>query len=189
MWRCGACDDEVGEPAVVDLHADAGQLMVVVGSWACRGLGDERDRLQVHRPVEHHAGGDAVVVVVGQPGGRVVVAGRAEVRVVEVAAAREHAWPRVLRRAALAAANRSNSSRWPAGQYGAQVLDEPRPDVGVVGHDDDRRCASASVVGIGSPSGSDCSGQDDGHALPAPDRRGRGQLACRRSRRPTRGSG
>ena len=52
--------------------------------------GDERDRLQVHRAVEDDAGRDAVVVVVGESSGRVVVTGGAEVRVVEVAAALEH---------------------------------------------------------------------------------------------------
>ena len=130
---------EVGEPAVVDRHADADELTVADRLRPCRAPdGDERDRLHVHGAVEDHAGGDAVVVVVGEPSGRVVVAGGAEVRVVEVPAALEHRWPRPRRSVAVAAANRSNSSRCLRRAVRPEVLDEARADVGVVGDDDDR---------------------------------------------------
>ena len=45
MWRCGRLGDEVGEPAVVDPHADAGEpgsssrSVGLPSGWAMNGIG------------------------------------------------------------------------------------------------------------------------------------------------------
>ena len=82
----GRLRDEVGQPTVVDRHAGRGEFAVFGACCLPETGGDERDRFHIHRAVEQHTGGHAVVVVVGETGLRVVVAGRSEVGVVQVAA-------------------------------------------------------------------------------------------------------
>ena len=85
--------------------------------------------------MEDDTGRDAVVVVVGEPSCRVVVAGGAQVGVVEVAAAAEQRCGigLVLRRRRGEPVEVVEVLRR---AVGTEVLDETRADVGVVGHDD-----------------------------------------------------
>ncbi len=127
--------DEVGEPTVVDRHPDGGELGALHRLGLGEAGGDERDGLHVHRAVEDDTGRDAVVVVVGEASCRVVVAGGAEVGVVEIAAAAQQRGGvgLVLRRRPGEPVEVIEVLRR---AVGTEVLDETRADVGVVGHDD-----------------------------------------------------
>ncbi len=143
---------EVGEPTVVDRLAQADELHVTRRLDLAEAPGHERNRLKVHRAVEQHTRGDAIMVVVGEPRGGVMVPRGAEVRVIEVATALEHrdrgfAFRRRLRREAIEVVEASG------GAVGPQVLDEAGADVRVVGDDDDR---IRTAVGHGMTIGMCC---------------------------------
>ena len=124
-------------------------------AWACRaptatkGIGS-----RFMRAVEDHAGRHTVVVVVGEPSGGVVVAGGAEVRMVEVSAALEH------RDRSLVLGGRlgRRSGRTRRGTSTGSRRGDPRPAAG--------RCACRwrrrrPVPAFGCPSSSSLSTFDD----------------------------